>query len=624
MIVSRAWLQKYFDDELPKADAIADAFTFHAFEIDGIEKKGGDDTLDVKVLPNRAADCLSHRGIARELAAILNQTPKPDVLRAAPPELPKTELLSARVEDARACPRYAAALMRGVRVGPSPVWLKDALESVGQRSINNVVDATNYVMLDLGQPMHAFDAAKLVRDANGAYALAVRGAKEGEKITTLSGDEFALSLGTLVIADANAESEVGTAGAEAVGEAADSAIGIAGIKGGKAAEITAATTDIILESANFDAAMVRRASQKLKLYTDASKRFQNNVSPEIAGYAMDEAITLIKGIAGGELVGVADVYPARQQSVQVPVSVSHVNAVLGTEYSGHQVDDVFRRLGFAYKKAGEEFIIDPPFERRDISIPEDLVEEVGRIIGYDEVPATELPPIEGEPDQARFRGMERMKDQLVAEGFIEVSTQSFAPKGDIVLANPLDDSMPALRTTLEENVKEALARAKLQAPKVLPPKAAVKLFEVGTVFPKEGEFVELRMSERVPAWSEAVGTFDNLSIAKLEDYGKEYVPERQNLGAYKPYSNYPFILRDIALWTPEGTKESDVEAIISREAGALLARTGLFDRFEKAGRISYAFRLVFESMERTLSDEDVNPIMEKVSAALSERGYEIR
>jgi phenylalanyl-tRNA synthetase beta chain len=612
MIVSRAWLQKYFDDPLPDAEKIADAFTFHAFEIDGIEKRGEDVIFDVKVLPNRAADCLSHRGIARELGAILDQAPKPDVLRAAPPALPKTDAISISVEDARACPRYMAALMRGVKVGPSPVWLKEALESVGQRSINNVVDATNYVMLDLGQPLHAFDAAKLGTDANGAYALGVRGAKDGETMTTLSGDEFALPKNTLVITDA----------------AKDAAIGIAGIKGGKAAEITGETTDIILESANFDAALVRRASQKLKLFTDASKRFQNDLSPELAAYALNEVIALINGIAGGELVGVAENYPAPQETTQVSVSVARANALLGTEYSAHQVEDVFRRLGLAYKKAGDVFTVDPPFERRDLSIPEDLIEEIGRIIGYDAVPAVELPAPEAPADQARFRGIERMKDQLVAEGFIEVSTQSFAKKGDQRLANPLDDSRPYLRTSLEQGLADALAQAKQYAPRVLKPGQKPKLFEVGTVFPKEGgaesEHVELRMTERVPAWGDAVGTTDNLTVAKLEDYGKDYVPLQPALGAFKPFSNYPFILRDIALWTPAGTESGEVEQIIRANAGDLLARVDQFDRFEKDGRVSYAFRLVFESMARTLSDEDVNPLMENVSAALAERGFEVR
>jgi phenylalanyl-tRNA synthetase beta subunit len=184
--------------------------------------------------------------------------------------------------------------------------------------------------------------------------------------------------------------------------------------------------------------------------------------------------------------------------------------------------------------------------------------------------------------------------------------------------------MPALRTTLEDNLKEALVRAKYLAPLVLTPNQKPKLFEVGTVFPKEGEFIELRMTERVPAWGEKAQTFDNLSVAKLEDYGKDYEPVRYELGTYKPFSLYPFILRDIALWVPGGTESSGIEESIRTHASDLLVRLDQFDMFEKEGRISYAFRLVFQSDERTLTDEEVNVLMADITAALTAKGYEVR
>ena len=174
-------------------------------------------------------------------------------------------------------------------------------------------------------------------------------------------------------------------------------------------------------------------------------------------------------------------------------------------------------------------------------------------MGYQGVAAKELPPLGRSPDQERYRGIERMKDQLVEQGFIEVSTQSFAKKGDITLANPLDKTMPALRTSLEDNLKDALTRAKNHAPLVFAPGQKPKLFEIGTVFTKEGEHIELRMTERVPEWGESVGVVDNLSVAKLDDYGQDYEPVHYDLGAYKPFSLYPFITRDIAFWAPMGT-----------------------------------------------------------------------
>lgn len=607
MKVSSNWLQKYFDQPLPTVDEIADALTFHAFEID--EMKG--DMLDVKVLPNRASDCLSHYGIAKELSAILNVPMKSDPLRDSlpPSNMSNTECLTVEIEDPKKCLRYMGALVKGVKVGSSPVWLKEALESVGQRSINNVVDTTNYVMLNIGQPLHAFDAAKLT-EKDGTYSINVRNAKEGEKITTLSGEEYTLPTSVLLITDAHAHTPVG----------------IAGVKGGKAAELTGETTDIIVESANFDGTITRRAAQALKLFTDASVRFQNRPSPELCAYGMRDVLALILDIAGGEVTSIVDVYPARRASAPVSVSLTKINSVLGSSFGNDEILNVFKRLGLETEIEGDVCTITPPFERTDLVIAEDLVEEVGRIIGYDEISATELPSRGTVPDQARFRGSERMKDQLVEQGFIEVSTPSFAKNGDVILANPLDKNMPALRTTLEDNLKDALTRAKYLAPLALAPNQKPKLFEVGTVFPKKGEFVELRMTERVPEWGESVGTFDNLSITKLEEYGKDYTPKRYELGAYQPFSIYPFIVRDISMWITDSDKTRGVVfEIFTKYGGGLIRQVQLLDQFtNKEGRQSLAFRLIFQSFERTLTDEEVNNSMNRITTAVVAEGYETR
>lgn len=604
MKISLKWLQTYFDAPLPPAAAMANAYTFHAFEIDAIEG----DLLDVKVLPNRAADCLSHRGLAMELSAILNIPLKLDPLRAL---LVNGDFVSphikVEIEDPKKCSRYMGALVKGVKIGPSPAWLKEALEAVGQSSINNVVDATNYVMLNIGQPLHAFDAKKL-QDADGAYLIGVRAAKAGEKITTLLNETFELDPSIQVIIDANA----------------DTAIALAGIKGGKHAEVTADTTDLIIESANFDGTITRRVAQKLKLFTDASARFQNRPSPDLCAYGMRDVLALVTDIAGGEVVGVVDEYPARPVAAPVSVSLSKINAILGSSFSTSEVAVVFKRLNLETKVDGDRFTITPPFERTDLEIPEDLVEEVGRIIGYDKLSPTELSPIESEPDQNRYRGTERMKDQLIEQGYTEVSTQSFATMGDIYLANPLDQKKPVLRTSLEENLAAALIQAKYVAPLVLAPKMSPKLFEVGTVFPKTGEYIELRMTERVKEWGDAAGTSDNLSIAKLEDYGNDYTPKRYELGAYQPFSLYPFITRDIAFWVPSGTDYGLTISLMKEKAGGLLVRIDQFDQFEKEGRISLAFRLVFQSFDKTLTDTEVNEVVMNITTALTEKGYEVR
>ncbi len=590
MKVSLKWLQTYFDTALPGAEALGDAFTFHAFEVE--EQEG--DLFDLKVLPDRAGYALSHRGIARDLSAILDVPLKNDPLREALPVFPKTDALAVEIEDEQKCLRYIGALVKGVKIGPSPAWLKEALEAVGQRSINNVVDATNYVMLNIGQPLHAFDAAKLVQK-DGRYAIGVRTAKEGERITTLSGEEYVLNPNIQLITDANA----------------DVPIALAGVKGGKAAELTTETTDIIVESANFDGTVTRRAAQSLKLFTDASLRFQNRPSPELAAYGMRDVLALIIGVAGGEVASVVDVYPSRPMVAPVSVSLAHINGLLGSNFTMEEVSEVFRRLDLEARVEYDTFAVAPPFERTDLVIPEDLVEEVGRIIGYDKIPPAELLALGHAPDQARFRGIERVKDFLVEWGFTEISTQSFAKKGDITLANPLDKNMPALRTSLDDNMKVAFEQAKQYASLALAPSQKPKLFEIGTVFTKEGERIVVKTSEPVP------------DLPDLKDE-PGYAPVRYELGAYKPFSMYPFITRDIALWAPSGTDERFTKSIIQESAGELLGRLDQFDTFEKEGRTSYAFRLVFQSMERTLTDDEVNIIMETISASLRSAGYEVR
>ena len=231
------------------------------------------------------------------------------------------------------------------------------------------------------------------------------------------------------------------------------------------------------------------------MFTDASARFQNRPSPELAAYGMRDVLALIQQVAGGEVEGVVDIYPNPTQNLPVSVTTQKVNELLGSSFSSDEIGTAFKRLSLSTKISNDTFTVTPPFERIDLLIPEDLIEEVGRILGYDRLPPAQLPPLAGTPDQARFRGIERMKDQLVEQGFTEVSTQSFAKKGDIVLANPLDTKRPALRISLQENLDEALAQAQHYALLVLPPGEKPKLFEVGSVFPKEGEHVELRMTE---------------------------------------------------------------------------------------------------------------------------------
>jgi phenylalanyl-tRNA synthetase beta chain len=605
MKVSRAWLQKYFDTPLPSVEEIADALTFHAFEIEEIEGE----TLDVKVLPDRAAYGLSHRGIAVEISAILNIPLKSDPLREPLPEWPTTSKLTIDV-DPQFVLRHTGALVTGVKVGPSPEWLKQALESVGQRSINNVVDATNYIMLNLGQPAHAFDAAK------SSTNIAIRKAAQGEKVTTLTGDTYTLTDKMYVFANAK------------TGEALD----VAGIKGGKFSGVDEKTTDLFISLGNYDGTTIRKTAQELKLFTDASSRFQNRPSPELTAYGMRDLLAMLTEVAGGTLEGVVDIYNHRPKEVKAQVTQKQVVNLLGSEYSEQEIGEVFTRLGFSFEKNGEEFVVTSPFERTDIAIKEDLIEEVGRILGYDRLPPILL-PANPEVDQRRYAGIERIKDVLIEQGYSEISTQSFAKSGEIELANPLDVDNPYLRPSLVPNMQKALEHGKHILPLVLPPKAKLNLFEVGTVFKKDGEHISLVVSQRLPdidsllliepVMTGEIAEYD-LSQVKLEELGSSYSPKRIALGPFVQFSQYPFVLRDIALWVSDGTSSDDVLDLIRATGTNLLVRAELFDTFAKDGKTSYAFRLVYQSMDRTLTDKEVGDVMDKVQAALTNKGWQVR
>ncbi|MDB5195401.1 MAG: Phenylalanine--tRNA ligase [Parcubacteria group bacterium] len=632
MKVSPAWLQKFFAAPLPNAEAIADALTFHAAEVEEITPT----YIDVKVLPDRAAYMLSHRGVALELSAALGTPMSTDPLREPIGEFPSTDALAISIEDPEKCRRYMAALVKGVKVGPSPAWLKEALESVGQRSINNVVDATNYVMLNIGQPLHAFDAKSFTAES-GTYTVGVRGARAGETFVTLTGEAYELPEGALLVTDAHT----------------DIPLDIGGIKGGKAAGITEATVDIILEAANFDATTIRRTAQTLKLFTDASSRFQNRPSPALVPYGIRDALALILELAGGELIGVRDEYPAPVEVQPVTTSLAKLNGRLGSSFTLVEVRSVFDRLGFTYSEAEDAFTVLPPFERRDIVITDDLAEEVARILGYDRIPSSDLPGVPSLPEQTKFRGIERIRDFLVERGFIEVSTPSFDASGEIELANPLQQDRPWLRASLLPTLKEALARAVPQAPRTLGTAPLVKVFEVGTAFTADGEYTLVALAVHAlagtgaqEALKENVATIEQellqnpgkarfaldanaveilLTDEDLVRLGEGYELAPVAHGAFEAFSIYPFALRDIAVWTPAGTSQEAIESIIRTHAGTLLVRVDLFDTFEKEGRISYAFRLVFESPDKTLSDTELTPVMEKITQALNATaGFQVR
>lgn len=597
MKVSKKWLQKFFDDALPSAEALAEGLTFHAFEIESVERVGDDDVLDVKVTPNRGHDALSHRGIAKELSAIFEIPLAHDPFAETPVLAPVTNAVSVSVAEPALCKRYIAGVIKGVKVGPSPQWLRERLEAVGQRSINNVVDATNFVMFNLGQPLHAFDLETL-----NNTSLGVRLAKEGEEMFALDQKKYALEPSMLVI----------TAG--------DAPVGIAGVKGGMPAGITEATKDIVIESANFDGVCVRKTAAALKLRTDASTRFEQVLSPELAAYGMRAAADLIQKIAGGELVGFVDVYPSPYTQTPVAVSVEHINRVLGTTLTGAEVADALVRLGLHYKEEGGMFSIVPPFERLDLSIAEDVIEEVARIVGYEKIAAHTLSLYEKTPEvNANVYAAEAAREELASKGYSEVYTSVFAEEGEYAVLNKVDSVRPYLRSTLVNGLQEAL---KKNIPnKDLLGLKEIKLFEIGVVW-KGGEEKTMIgiVGEKEPAT-------EMLLVGPADPKGYGALPLSSTL-RFQPFSKYPYIVRDIALWAGGAVAGPELveglQEMITKEAGEWAQKIYLFDTFTKEGRTSLAFRIIFQSFERTLTEAEVNTRMEKVTAACRAGGFEVR
>ena len=651
MIFSLNWLRQYFDEPLPDLKKITDGIIFHAFEVEGVEKTEKDTLLEIKVLPDRAHDCLSHFGIAREVSAILN-IPMKNYSRDYEigkgmhnKEFGKPQI---KIEDTGLCRRYIGRLASNVKVGSSPAWLAERLASIGQRSINNVVDAANYVMFDIGQPMHAFDADKV------KGGITARLAKAGEKIVTIDNQDIMLNKSILVIADD------------------EGPLAIAGIKGGKRAEVTAETKNLILESANFKPVSVRRASGQIDIRTDASKRFENDLSPEVADTAMDLLSSLLNQIAADDdtvFGSKIDVYPKILTDRLVVIDIKKVNQIIGVSIPNSTIVDILNRLGIKVTENGDELSLKIPARRVDLENEENIVEEIGRIYGYDKIPAkllnNDFTKTGQKAADKRYEVANKVREILAGLGFIEVYGYSFAHRGDIAVANPLAQDKSYLRTNLSEGIA---LRLSFNLQHVILDNEQVKLFEIGRVFKQTaqnpweetmlgfgvagktkksnceeillqaGEALEKGLNIRSlgnfnlkkQILENVKGSVCELSFDMLADESEayklpdltEYISEPKQ---YKKISSYPRIVRDIAVWVPEGEGVERVANIIKKPAGGLLVEGPvLFDEFKKDGRKSLAYRLVFQSYEKTLSDTEANVQMDKVIEALEKEGYEVR
>ena len=570
MKISYNWLQNHIEEKLPEPEKLKEVIIFHAFEVESTEKIKSDTIFDIKVLPDRAHDCLGHLGVAREVSGLLGLTIKKYPVLP----LPK-EPLSIKVEiQSDLCRRYIAIEMSGVKVGPSPDWLKEALESIGARSINNIVDATNLVLFDEGQPVHAFDKAKI----DGG--IVVRLAHEGEQIVTLSKEEKKLSTDDLIIAD-----YLGP-------------LAIAGVKGGASAEVTEETKDIIIEIGNFDPVSVRKTSKRLALQTDASKRFENELSPEVAVSAAEHVLALIKKVAGGEIVGAFDEYKNPQKPRTLSFTLSDITRVLGSSINEAEIDLWISRYNIAGTKKGDTYTITIPPSRLDVSIPEDIAEEVGRMVGYDHIPATELPKTIP-PKSPEYEAISATKLWLAENGFREVTNYTFTKKGEAYVSyGPKDKS--ALRANLSDGLKESYEKNRLNS--ALLGLDTIRIFEIGTVFLKDKEEMRVATCDK--------GTFEELPLTDFIEKYKINIStsspslELTTANSFKMWSLYPVITRDISVWIT-GTDRADLSKIFDEFATKYNTPYYIFDEFQKDGRTSIASRFVFQSYEKTLTEAEV-------------------
>ena len=641
-----------------------------------------DAVFEVEVTPNRP-DCLGHLGLARELAAALGRHLGRDFMPSFTGGVePKgSELIEVEIEEPDLCARYIGAVITDVRVGPSPLWMRRRLRAAAVRPINNVVDVTNYVLLEYGQPLHGFDLSKI-----GGRQIRVRRARAGERLRCLDGEVRQLTGEMLVIADA------------------ERPVAIAGVIGGEESAVVPGTADVLLEAASFDGVNVRATSRALRLRTEASSRFEKGLSPELALAGARRAAMLLAEVAGGQVhVDWADEYPRPQQPVRVSFSPQKVDAVLGMHVPLEEMEATLQRLEFQVRTHAEgTWDALPPVYRLDVTIPEDIAEEVGRIYGYDKVPAT-LPGGRrtrwNPATPSRERGLDEARHELTGAGYTEILGTALVPGRLLVelgladrvmsVVNPVSDDQDALRTSLAVTMLPAAALNQRIRP-------AVSLFEMGRAYLRrpsdpEGQPDEqprlgiLRSASDEPesgreAFLHVKGAFERaasaLTLHRIS-YEREAAPlfhpgrsarvlvdgrpaghlgelhpavlrqfdlpgrvaflevelapllARGSERRYVPLPRFPPVERDLAVVVAEGVPAATLQSVIESGGGGLLESAGAFDEYRGPqvgeGRKSVAFSLRFRSAERTLTDQEVDQQMDRIRAALGrEAGADFR
>ena len=644
---------------------------------DAVELLGLHDVVFEYEITSNRVDCYSVVGIAREAAATFNKEFKPPVVTETGNDEDVNDYVKVSVEDTKLCPRYTARVVKNIKIAPSPEWMQRRLAAQGIRPINNIVDITNYVMEEYGQPMHAYDL-----DTIAGHQIVVKRAEKGQKFVTLDGQERTMDDSVLMICDG------------------EKAIGIAGIMGGENSMITDDVKTMLFEAACFDGTNIRLSSKKVGLRTDASGKFEKGLDPNNAIEAMNRACQLIEELGAGEVVGgVVDVYTTVKEGRNIPFEPEKYNRLLGTDIAPETMLDYFKMLDLGYDKEKNEILV--PSWRQDLECDADIAEEVARFYGYDKIP-TSLPSGEATTGKLSFKLRVEKLARDIAEfcGFSQAMTYSFeSPKvfdklllpadsplrETVVITNPLGEDFSIMRTVSLNGMLTSLATNYNRR------NQNVRLYELGNIYlPKQTPVTELpeeRMQFTLGMYGEGdfytmkgvvEELFDKLGMHEKAEYdpsdkksflhpGRQadivyrgnvigylgeihptvaanyaikervyvavldmpYVVEYASFDRkYRGIAKFPAVTRDLSMVVPKEVLAGDIEKVFDEKGGQYLERYALFDIYEgaqiKRGYKSIAYTLTFRAQDKTLEDADIQNAMNKILKKLEELGIELR
>jgi len=669
MKASYNWLRDFVDTNIPPRE-LAHKLTMAGFEVEAVEETEEDAIFDIGITPNRP-DCLSIRGIAREISAIL-EIPFKDLSTKIDKEEGEGPVVL--IDTPALCPRYSSRIVYGVKPGPSPEWLSKRLESCGIRSSINIVDVTNYLLLEIGQPMHAFDLDNLE-----GKKIVVKEADNTGTFTTLDNEERRLSKGMLLIWDVIKP------------------VAVAGVMGGQSTEVTSGTVNILLESAYFNPSSVRRTSKSLNLSSESSYRFERGVDLEAVTVALDRAAQMIAEIAGGKITGMTDVYPGRYAPRKIAVAFNKINSVIGVDIEESVIRKTLLNLGFKIEGEVDFITVTPPSYRNDVETDIDIIEEVARLYGYDKIPAT-LPVMQMRPapEHKTQELLKTLKESMVQSGFLEVINFSFMnpdlldklnlPLDDrrrnlIYIRNPLRKEDAAMRTTivpaLLNNISFNLNRgekmlALFEISNVYLPstrKLPDETIQMAAVYHKgpissiwqskhegfydlkgalENIFAKLNISdvsfirdapvvpylhpgksgvilinnEKIghigvlhPLVAEAFDIKGDITVAEIYNVANilKAIPSKVT---YVSLPRYPYIERDAAVVVHDDVTVSSVKEEILRVESDIIEAVNLFDIYKgkplPSNKKNLAFSIRYRSASRTLTDSEVDKLHSEI------------